>query len=50
MFLAFDLLHQDNVDLRDLPLSERKLDLDRLCRQSKVPYLTRVETFPMAVS
>ena len=46
MFLAFDLLHQDGVDLRGLPLSERKLDLDRLCRQSKVPYLTRVETFP----
>ena len=46
MFLAFDLLHQDGVNLRDLPLSERKLDLDRLCRQSKVHYLTRVETFP----
>jgi hypothetical protein len=45
-FLAFDLLHQDGVDLRGLPLSERKLDLDRLCRQSKVPHLTRVETFP----
>ena len=46
IFLAFDLLHQDGIDLRGLPLSERKLDLDRLCRQSKVPYLTRVETFP----
>ena len=24
MFLAFDLLHQDGVDLRGLPLTERK--------------------------
>jgi ATP-dependent DNA ligase len=46
MFLAFDLLHQDGVDLRGLPLSERKRDLDRLCRKSKIPYLTQVETFP----
>ena len=27
LFLAFDLLHQDGVDLRGLPLSERKRDL-----------------------
>jgi len=33
MFLAFDLLHQDGVDLRGLPLSERKRDLDRLWPQ-----------------
>jgi len=46
MFLAFDLLHQDGVDLRGLPLSERKRDLDRHCRKSKVPYLSQVETFP----
>ncbi len=46
MFLAFDLLHQDGVDLRGLPLSERKRDLDRLCRRSKVPRMRRVETFP----
>jgi bifunctional non-homologous end joining protein LigD len=46
MFLVFDLLHQDGVDLRGLPLSERKRDLERLCRKSKVPYLTQVETFP----
>jgi ATP-dependent DNA ligase len=46
MFLAFDLLHQDGVDLHGLPLSERKRDLDRLCRKSKVPYLSQVETFP----
>ena len=31
MFLAFDLLHQDGVDLRGLPLSERKRDFHRLC-------------------
>src|SRR5262245_58761308 len=46
MFLVFDLLHQDDVDLRGLPLSERKRDLDRLCRKARVPYLRRVETFP----
>jgi bifunctional non-homologous end joining protein LigD len=46
IFLAFDLLHQDGVDLRGLPLSERKRDLDRLCRRSKVPCMRRVETFP----
>ncbi len=46
MFLAFDLLHQDGVDLRGLVLSDRKRDLDRLCRKSKVPYLSQVETFP----
>jgi hypothetical protein len=32
--------------LRDLALSDRKRDLDRLCRKSKVPYLRQVETFP----
>jgi ATP-dependent DNA ligase len=37
VFLAFDLLHQDGVDLRSLPLSERKRDLDRLCKRAKVP-------------
>ena len=46
MFLAFDLLHQDGVDLRGLLLSERKRDLDRLCRKSRVPFLSQVETFP----
>jgi ATP dependent DNA ligase domain len=44
--MAFDLLHQDGVDLRGLALSDRKRDLDRLCRKSKVPYLSQVETFP----
>jgi ATP dependent DNA ligase domain len=46
MFLVFDLLHHDGVDLRGLPLSERKRDLDRLCRKSKVPFLKEVQTFP----
>ena len=32
--------------MRDLALSDRKRDLDRLCRKSKVPYLRQVETFP----
>jgi bifunctional non-homologous end joining protein LigD len=43
---AFDLLHQDGVDLRALPLSERKRDLHRLCRKSRVPFLREVQTFP----
>ena len=46
VFMVFDLLHQDGVDLRGLPLSERKRDLDRLCRKAKVPFLRQVETFP----
>ena len=46
MFLAFDLLHQDGVDLRGLPLSERKRDLSRLCRKSRVPFMRQVQTFP----
>jgi ATP-dependent DNA ligase len=35
MFLVFDLLHQDGVDLRGLPLSERKRDLSRLSRRCR---------------
>jgi bifunctional non-homologous end joining protein LigD len=46
MFMAFDLLHQDGVDLRGLPLSERKRDLRRLCRKSRVPFMREVQTFP----
>ena len=46
MFLAFDLLHQDGVDLRGLPLSERKRDLHRLCAKSRVPFMREVQTFP----
>ena len=46
MFLVFDLLHQDGVDLRGLPLSERKRDLHRLCVKSRVPFMREVQTFP----
>jgi bifunctional non-homologous end joining protein LigD len=47
VFLAFDLLHQDGVDLRSLSLTKRKRDLDRLCAsQSRTPLLKQVETFP----
>ena len=46
MFLAFDLLHQGGVDLRGLPLSERKRDLHRLCAKSRVPFMREVQTFP----
>ena len=46
MFLAFDLMHQDGVDLCGLPLTERRRDLERLSRKAKVPYLRLVETFP----
>ena len=46
MFLVFDLLHQDGVDLRGLPLSERKRDLRRLCIKSRVPFMREVQTFP----
>ena len=35
--MAFDLLFQDGVDLRGLPLSERLRDLGRLLRRSRVP-------------
>jgi bifunctional non-homologous end joining protein LigD len=43
---VFDLLHQDSVDLRGLPLSERKRDLHRLCAKSRVPFMREVQTFP----
>ncbi len=46
MFLVFDLLHQDGVDLRGLPLSERKRDLRRLCANARVPFMRQVQTFP----
>jgi bifunctional non-homologous end joining protein LigD len=46
MFLAFDLLHQDGVYLRGLPLSERKRDLHRLCVKSRVSFMRQVQTFP----
>jgi bifunctional non-homologous end joining protein LigD len=46
MFLVFDLLHQDGVDLRGLPLSERKRDLHRSAPRPRVPFLREVQTFP----
>ena len=46
MFLAFDLLHQNGVDLRQLPLSERKRDLHRLLSKRGVPFVRKVQTFP----
>ena len=47
-FFAFDLIHQDGVDLRQLPLTERKRDLSRLADKSRktVPCLYLVESFP----
>jgi bifunctional non-homologous end joining protein LigD len=41
MFLAFDLLHQDGVDLRGLPLFERLRDLGRLDRVAPAVDLSR---------
>ena len=46
MLRAFDLLCQDGVDLRGLPLSERSRDLARLLRKSRVPCVKLVESFP----
>ena len=46
IFMVYDLLCQDGVDLRPLPLSERKRDLDRLCRKARMPFMRLVETFP----
>ena len=46
MFLVFDILHQDGVDLRGLSLTERKRDLDRLCRGARIKLMRQVETFP----
>ena len=43
---AFDLLHRDGVDLRPLPLSERKDLLATLLHRSKVNCLHLVATFP----
>ena len=38
MFVVFDLLHEDGIDLRGLPLCKRKRDLARLCRRSHTPF------------
>lgn len=45
-FFAFDILFQNNVDLRSLTFSERQRDLKRLCGHGHVPCLYLVETFP----
>src|SRR5215510_14582459 len=46
MFFVFDFLQKDGVDLRHLSWSERKRDLQRLCRKARVPCMRVVETFP----
>jgi len=45
MLMAFDILCQDGVDLRDLALSERSRDLARLLRKSRVPCVKLIESF-----
>ena len=47
-FFAFDLLFQNNIDLRGLSFTERQRDLRRLCANRRVPCLYLVETFPEA--
>jgi bifunctional non-homologous end joining protein LigD len=42
---AFDLLHRDGADLRQLPLTERRRRLERLLARSDVPCLRLVATF-----
>ena len=46
MFWVFDLLHENGLDLRHRPLSERKRDLTRLCRKAKIPCMRQVDAFP----
>src|SRR5262245_29918445 len=47
-YFAFDLLFERDVDLRQLPLSERQHDLARLCDKASkaVSCLYVVESFP----
>jgi len=47
-FFVFDMLFENGVDLRPLPLSERLRDLTRLCSKARkaVPRLFLVESFP----
>jgi len=42
---VFDLLHLDGQDLRPLPLTERRRQLERLLERAKVPRLLLVEAF-----
>jgi len=46
VFMAFDRLHQDGVNLQKLALSERKRGLHRLCAKSRLRFLREVQTFP----
>lgn len=46
IYFAFDLLQQDGVDLRPLPLTERRCDLERLCGRSRLPLMKMTQTFP----
>jgi len=36
-YYVFDLVHADGVCTRHLPYTERRRDLERLCRKSRVP-------------
>src|SRR5262245_13124186 len=45
-FYVFDLVHADGVDLRHLPLRERKADLTKLCQKSNVSCMRLVHDFP----
>jgi hypothetical protein len=45
-YFCFDVLHIDGVDLKTLPLSERRKDLERLCRKARVPFMKMTEQFP----
>ena len=49
VFFAFDLLHQDGLDLRPLPLVERRRRLARLISRSEIPCLHLVEAFDEGV-
>jgi ATP-dependent DNA ligase len=42
---AFDLLHQNRGDLRDLPLIERKARLEKLIIAAKANWLRHSESF-----
>jgi bifunctional non-homologous end joining protein LigD len=50
VFLAFDLLFERGIDLRGLPLTDRKRDLHRLCSKSKVPFLQPSRMAPFCLS
>jgi bifunctional non-homologous end joining protein LigD len=45
VFFAFDLLHRDDDDLRQLPLAERRQRLIRLVSRSEIMCLHLVQAF-----